>query len=73
MNCTSKDCLCLLISHKMLNWHPSMGTTLCCRISATMAGEYVAHILMREIEQGSLDPLPMDTINAFVVSIPHFL
>ena len=64
MKCSFEGLPCILISHRQLNWHPPMGMTSRCRISVTTAGEYVVHILMREIERGSLEPSPMDTIQS---------
>ena len=44
---------CLLISHKKLYNHLPFGMTSRCRISITSA-EYVVHVLMREVERGTL-------------------
>jgi hypothetical protein len=62
MECTYEGLPCLIITHKELNWHPPLGMTSRCRILVTLDREYVVHVIMKEIERGSLLQSPMDTI-----------
>lgn len=52
--CTFEEQLCLLISHEMLYNHPPFGMASRCRISVKEY-EYIVHVLMREVERGSLE------------------
>lgn len=61
VSCTFEGEPCLIVSHKQLYDHPPLGMTSRCRISVT-AVEYVVHILLREVERGSMLNSPMETI-----------
>ena len=61
VSCTFEGEPCLIVSHKQLYHHPPLGMTSRCRISVT-AVEYLVHILLREVERGSMLNSPMETI-----------
>ena len=53
--------LCLLISHENLFNHLSFGMISRCRISVTEC-QYIVHVMMREIERGSLEQSGTDKV-----------
>ena len=52
--CKYEGKLCLIICHEMLYDHPPFGMASRCRISV-IEYEYIVHVLMREVERGSLE------------------
>jgi hypothetical protein len=63
--CDHQGQSCLIIQHRKLYNHPPFGPTPRCVISVSNSdSEYRVHILMREVERGSLLDSPVETILA---------
>ena len=59
--CMFEEKRCLIISHENLFNHPLFGMISRCRISVT-EGQYIVHVMMREVERGSLEQSSTDKV-----------
>ena len=60
--CSYNEEPCLVLHHKQLYSHPPFTPTSRCKITVTINGEYVVHILLREVESGSILNSPLENI-----------
>ena len=60
--CSYNEEPCLVLHHKQLYSYPPFGPTFRCKITVTINGEYVVHILLREVESGSILNSPLENI-----------
>ena len=60
--CNFNEEPCLVIHHRQLYDHPPLGPTSRCRIVIRINGEYIAYVLLREVERGSILESPVKLV-----------
>ena len=69
--CTYNEQSCLVLHHKQLYPHPPNPTSR-CKIYITINGHYMVHILLREVESGSILYSPLEYVQKLITKYSPF-
>ena len=70
--CTYNEQSCLVLHHKQFYPHPPIGPTSQCKIYITINGHYMVHILLREVECGSIVYSPLEHVQKLITKYSPF-